>query len=64
MVLRQDPKNACLKPDLATSNPYQLHLIAYYIKKGNLNSTFVLQDGLLGKDLVITPKCHYRIFFM
>ena len=32
---------------------YQLYLIAYCVKKGYL---YVLEDGLLGRYLVITPK--------
>ena len=35
---------------------YQLHLIAYCVKKSKLNFSSVLEDGLLGKDIVISPK--------
>ena len=43
---------------LSTSNPYtnyiwyQLHLIAYCVKKGDLHFSYVLEDGLLEKYLV------------
>ena len=33
---------------------YQLHLIAYCVKKGILHFSHVLEDGLLGKYLVVT----------
>ena len=35
---------------------YQLDLIAYCVKKGNLLLSHVLDYGLLGKYLVFTPK--------
>ena len=34
---------------------YQLRLIAYCVKKGNKNFSYVLKDGLIWKYLVITP---------
>ena len=41
--------------------------MAYCVKKENLHFSYVLEDGLLGKYLVITPKKSkwknlYRIF--
>ena len=44
-------------PDLATNlliSLYQLQLIAKCVKKGNVHLISVLEDGLLGKYLVIT----------
>ena len=35
---------------------YKLHLTPYCVKKGNLHFTHVIEDGLLGKYLDITPK--------
>ena len=35
---------------------YKLHSIAYCVKKGNLNFSHVLEDGLLGKYLIVIPK--------
>ena len=79
--LSQDFKNACPKQQFQIFCPsrfsylvliyfkslYQLHLIAYCVKKGNLHFSYVLEDGLLGKYLVITPhksklKNHNRNF--
>ena len=34
----------------------QLHYIAYYVKKGKLLLSQVLEDGLLGRFMVISPK--------
>ena len=64
----KDVKNACPKQHsqnfclsrfsyLASSNPYtKLHIKAFCNEKGKLHFSYVLEDGLLGKDLVITPK--------
>ena len=77
--LSQDFKNACPKQQflnfcpsrlsyLSTSNPYNsLHLIAKCVKKVSLHFSYVQEDGLLGKYLVITPqklnlKNHHRKF--
>ena len=65
--LSQDFKNACPKQQFQNFCPsrfsyiyfkslYQPHLIAYCVKKGILHFSYVLEDGLIGKHLVITPK--------
>ena len=33
---------------------YQLHLMSFCVKKGNLHFSYVIEDGLLGNSLVIT----------
>ena len=35
---------------------FQQHLIAFCVKKGNLQFSHVLEEGLLGQYLAITPK--------
>ena len=60
-----------IRPDLAT---YLLQIlipttfiVAQCVKKGNLHFSYVLEDGILGKYLVITPqksklKNHHKSF--
>ena len=43
--------------------------LAYFVKKDNLHFSYVLEDALLGKDLVITSeksklKIFRRMFFL
>ena len=43
--------------------------LAYFVKKGYLHFSYVLEDGFLGKDLVITSeksklKIFRRMFFL
>ena len=35
---------------------YQLHSIAFFVKKGNLHFSYVFEDVFYGKDLVITSE--------
>ena len=47
------------RPEYATNllriRKYQLHFTAYWVKKENIHSSHVLEDGLSGKYLVIAP---------
>ena len=59
MSVQNSNAKISVHPDLAT-NLLQIlippHLITYCVRKGNLHFSYVLDDGLLGKYLVITPK--------
>ena len=55
-------------PDLATheifKSLYQLHLKASFVKRGNSDLIYVLEDDLLGKDLVSTQIKSKLKFFI
>ena len=66
--LSQDFKNACPKQQIPKFLPIQVYLLIYFkslkqlylnaycVKNGNLHFSYVLQDGISGKYLVITPR--------
>ena len=60
MPVQNSNFKTCACPDLASQllllSPYQLHLIACCVKKGNLHISHVIEDGLLETYLVDTLK--------
>ena len=49
-------RNPNFKSNSMTVSLYQLYFKAYCVNKGNLHLSYVLEDGLLVKYLVITQK--------